>query len=104
MTDQTAEERRQEIASQVGTAMGALRGLEEGEITKFQTEYIEKLNRVNEAFLNLKIFIGHDDTGIIVKREDGFAFDSTVTLSVTSKPQPEMDKFKDAIGNAQKNW
>lgn len=40
------------------------------------------------------------DTGTKIEREDGSAFDSNVILSVFSKPQSEMDKFKDSIDKA----
>lgn len=40
------------------------------------------------------------NTGTKAEYEDGSVFDADIVLSVTSKPQAEMDKFKDSVNKA----
>lgn len=48
----------------------------------------------------LVVSITNPESGAKIEYEDGSAFDDGVSLSVTSKPKSEMNKYKDAVNKA----
>lgn len=59
---------------------------------------------IYDAMKNLKkktvITITNPDLGVKAEYEDGTRFDDDITLSVTAKPESELDQFKDAVNQA----
>lgn len=54
-------------------------------------------NALTELKKKPVISITNPETGAKIEYEDGSLFDTNIVLSVTSKPQAEMDKFKDGV-------